>query len=175
MATTEQEALKMNMVSLVPEKERVQARQFLKSIKLGKEIPSIEVRRRKKDGGIIDVWLTTTKLVNDRGLPVAIATTARDITDRKRIEKELTTMTGRLKVLSHRLIEIQEEERTNIARELHDQIGQSLNLVKLLLDRARIAKDKDRQGLFDQAVPLLTELIDRVGTLSLGAAAKNPG
>ena len=70
-------------------------------------------------------------------------------------------------MLSHRLIEIQEEERTNIARELHDQIGQSLNLVKLLLDRARIANDKDRQGLFDQAVPLLTELIDRVGTLSL--------
>jgi two-component system CheB/CheR fusion protein len=164
---TEQEALKMNMVSLVPEKERVQARQFLKSIKLGKEIRSIEVKRRRKDGGIIDVWLTTTKLVNDQGLPVAIATTARDITDRKRIEKELTTMTGRLKALSHRLIEMQEEERTNIARELHDQIGQSLNLIKLLLDRARSAKDKDRQGLFDQAIPLLTELIDRVGTLSL--------
>ena len=77
----------MNMMSLVPEKERVQARQFLKSIKLGKEIPSLEVKRRKKDGGIIDMWLTTTKLVDDQGLPVAIATTARDITDRKRTRK----------------------------------------------------------------------------------------
>jgi signal transduction histidine kinase len=97
-----------------------------------------------------------------------------DITERKRAEeeskraeKELTTMTKRLRVLSHRLIEIQEQERTNVARELHDQIGQSLNLLKLLIDRARIANDEDRQGLYNQAVPLLAELIDRVGTLSL--------
>jgi signal transduction histidine kinase len=76
-------------------------------------------------------------------------------------------MTKRLRVLSHRLIEIQEQERTNVARELHDQIGQSLNLLKLLIDRARIANDEDRQGLYKQAIPLLADLIDRVATLSL--------
>ena len=155
------------MMSMVPEEELVQTQQFLENIKLGKQIPSLEVRRRKKDGGIIDVWLTTTKLVDDRGLPNAIATTARDITERKRAEKELTTLTKRLRVLSHRLIEIQEQERTNVARELHDQIGQSLSLLKLLLDRARIANDEVREGLYNQAVPLLAELIDRVSTLSL--------
>jgi signal transduction histidine kinase len=79
----------------------------------------------------------------------------------------LLTLTKRLRVLSHRLIEIQEEERTNIARELHDQIGQSLNLIKLLIDRAKIANDKDRDNLYSQAGPMLSELIEHVSTLSL--------
>jgi two-component system, chemotaxis family, CheB/CheR fusion protein len=169
---SEEEALSMNIASLVPEEARAQARQLFKSIKQGIEIPSLEVRRLKKDGGIIDVWLTMTKLVDDRGLPNAIATTERDITERKRTEKGMETMTERLRSLSHRLIKIQEKERTNIARELHDQIGQSLNLVKLLIDRAKTADDKDRDKLYSQASPLLAELIDRVSTLSLDLRPK---
>lgn len=162
-----EEALKMNMMSMVPEEDRVKMKRYLENIKLGKQIPSFEVRHRRKDGKIMDMWLTTTRLVDDQGLTNAIATTSRDVTGWKKAEKELTTMTKRLRVLSHRLIEIQEQERTNIARELHDQVGQSLNLLKLLLDRAIIADDEARQGLYNQAVPLLAELIDRVGTLSL--------
>jgi PAS domain S-box-containing protein len=92
--------------------------------------------------------------------------------ERKRAEKELVTLTERLRGLSHRLIEIQEEERTNIARELHDQIGQSLNVIKLLIDRARTANDEHRDKLCSQASPLLAELIDRVSTLSLDLRPK---
>jgi signal transduction histidine kinase len=36
-------------------------------------------------------------------------------------------------VLSHRLVEVQETERRNIARELHDEIGQSLTVMQLNL------------------------------------------
>jgi len=113
-----------------------------------------------------------TKLVDDRGIPNAIATTERDITERKRTEKEMATLNDRLRRLSRRLIEIQEDERTNIARELHDQIGQSLNLIKLLIDRAKSANDGDRDKLYSQASPLLAELIDRVSTLSLDLRPK---
>ena len=81
---SEDEALKMNIEALVPENERSQARGFLKAIKRGEEIVSLEVKRRTKDGRLLDVWLTITKLVDDQGRPVAVATTERDITGHKR-------------------------------------------------------------------------------------------
>lgn len=39
-----------------------------------------------------------------------------------------------LSALSHRLVQIQEEERRWIAQELHDEIGQSLTGLKLTID-----------------------------------------
>jgi PAS domain-containing protein len=52
-------------------------------VKRGQEIASLEVKRRAKDCRIRDVWLTTTRLVDENGRPIAVATTERDITDRK--------------------------------------------------------------------------------------------
>jgi PAS domain S-box-containing protein len=82
---SEDEALQMNIEALVPEDIQSQARGFLEAIKRGEEIVSLELKRRTKDGRLLDVWLTTTKLVDDHGRPVAVATTERDITDRKRV------------------------------------------------------------------------------------------
>jgi len=57
------------------------------------------------------------RVVSDRsGKPVAVVGTVQDITDRKRAEEEL-------RALTRRLVEIQEEERHNVALELHDQVG----------------------------------------------------
>jgi two-component system CheB/CheR fusion protein len=81
---SEDEALKMNIEALVPEDEQSQARSFLEAIKGGEEIVSLEVKRQTKDGRVLDVWLTTTKLVDDHGHPVAVATTERDITEIRR-------------------------------------------------------------------------------------------
>jgi two-component system CheB/CheR fusion protein len=81
---SEDEALKMNIEALVPEDIRSQVRDLLEAIKRGEEIVSLEVKRRTKEGRLLDVWLTTTKLVDDQGRPVAVATTERDITERKR-------------------------------------------------------------------------------------------
>lgn len=44
------------------------------------------MQRKTKDGTALDVWLTITKLVDERGRPVAVATTERDVTVRKRSE-----------------------------------------------------------------------------------------
>ncbi len=47
------------------------------------DVESFETQRKTKDGRILDVWLTVTKLVDVEGKPVAIATTERNITQRK--------------------------------------------------------------------------------------------
>lgn len=81
---SEKEALKMNILSTVPESKRVEMSSFIKGIQKGEFIESFETQRLTKDGRVLDVWLTVTKLADDKGYPVSVATTERDITERKK-------------------------------------------------------------------------------------------
>jgi PAS domain S-box-containing protein len=58
----------------------------------------------------------------------------RDITERKRAEMELNDSRERLRRLSAALQEVREEEKTRIARELHDELGQALTSLKMDLE-----------------------------------------
>ena len=52
------------------------------------------------------------------------------------LEKRVEERTAELRKLSQRLVQLQEIERRNIAHELHDEIGQLLTGLKLLLEMA---------------------------------------
>ncbi len=60
-----------------------------------------------------------------------------DITERKQAEAALNKSRERLRVLSRRLVEVQEEERRVIAGELHDRVGQNLAALNLNLNILR--------------------------------------
>ncbi len=79
---SEAEALSMSIVDTVPKEYQEEARQFLSSLKRGELVPTLETKRKTKDGRIIDVWLTNTKLTDDKGKLTGIATTERDISER---------------------------------------------------------------------------------------------
>ncbi|HET6846022.1 MAG TPA: HD domain-containing phosphohydrolase [Anaerolineales bacterium] len=84
---SEAEALGRNVRELVAEPDREAALALIQKIKEGKVVKSFELRRLTKDGRVLDVWLTTTLLSDESGKPVAIATTERDISERKRAEE----------------------------------------------------------------------------------------
>jgi len=65
----------------------------------------------------------------------------RDITLRKQHEDELTRRQDELRALSAQVLEAREEEKTRIARELHDELGQLLTALKMDLGwiRERLA------------------------------------
>ena len=86
---TEVEALGKNVREIVAEPDREAALRLIQRIKQGEIVKSFELRRVTKDGRILDVWLTTTLLTDEKGKPVAIATTERDISDRNKAETAL--------------------------------------------------------------------------------------
>lgn len=82
------------------------------------------------------------------------------IAERRRAEKELRR-------LSNRLVEVQESERRSIARELHDEIGQLLTGLKLVIEMAPKVSANQLAGQYQQAQMLVNELMRRVRDLSL--------
>lgn len=82
------------------------------------------------------------------------------IAERRRAEDELRR-------LSHRLVEVQESERRNIARELHDEIGQLLTGLKLVIEMvSRLPVEKLGEHCH-KAQALVNELMGHVRDLSL--------
>jgi signal transduction histidine kinase len=76
-------------------------------------------------------------------LLVANASLKREIADRKRTEDEFRRSTDQLRELSARLQSVREEERTHIARVIHDELGQTLTGLKM--DVAWLQRHLDRQ------------------------------
>ncbi len=93
-------------------------------------------------------------------LSAANALLTEQIAERRRAEEELRR-------LSHRLVEVQEQERRTIARELHDEIGQLLTGLKLVIEMASRQHPDDANDYCQQARSLVNDLMGRVRDLSL--------
>jgi PAS domain S-box-containing protein len=81
----------------------------------------------------------------------------RNITERKQAEVKRKESSRKLQVLSRRLVEAQETERRNIARELHDEIGQALTVMQLNLQAMLLSPGTE------VVAPRLNETLDVVG------------
>jgi len=68
---------------------------ILAKIKRGERVEQYETRRRRKDGQVIDVALTVSPVRNAAGRIVGAAKIARDITQRKRAERERVLLLAR--------------------------------------------------------------------------------
>src|SRR6185503_11755728 len=137
-------------------------------------------RHTKKSGEQLDVD-RVGHLVSWRGRPARLVF-IRDITERQRtqlalerLNRELEHSHERLRALSRRLLEVQEEERGRLARDLHDDIGQALTALKIQLEsvprearsEARSEADLALRSRIDECVETTRHTIERVRQLSL--------
>ena len=76
-----------------------------------------------------DRWFENRIFPSDDGISIYF----QEITERKRAQAQIALVNQRLQALSARLLRVQEEERRTLARELHDEIGQSLTALKITL------------------------------------------
>jgi len=86
---------------------------------------AVEYPCRRKDGAEIECMISAAR-IGERLEHQSIVITFENITYRKQFEKEIALSRGRLRDLSMHLQTVREKERTRIARELHDELGQLL-------------------------------------------------
>lgn len=84
-----------------------------------------------------------------------------EIAERKRVEEELRKSLGQLRALAARIQVVREEERTMIAREMHDELGQACTAIKMDLASIR-RKTTPRQNQVRDRVDSSIELVDRM-------------
>lgn len=83
-----------------------------------------------------------------------------------------------LRNLSHQLVRVQEEERKRISRELHDEVGQMLTALRLLLNREATPEQvEEARHLTEQSLKTVREIAMRLrpsmlDDLGLGAAVE---
>lgn len=80
---------------------------------------------RRKDGTDIECMVSVSGIGSTQAGRNIVAT-YEDITQRKRAERKLEESRMQLRQLSEHLQSVREKERTHIARELHDELGQLL-------------------------------------------------
>ena len=117
-----------------------------------------------ENGEIIWVQVSVAPLALPDASAVVIT---QDITERKRAAKDLEDANYQLRVLSRQLFHIQEEERRHLARELHDEIGQTLTAAKINLKIIAPDVPAKVSGRLDDSVQLLDRLLRQVRELSL--------
>ena len=161
---TASEAVGQHISLIIPVNRRDEETVIIERIKQGERIEHFDTVRVRKDKTPFDISLTISPVRDASGKIVGASKIARDITQRKRIERELRESEERyrtladaldtqvqfrtqelerrnsdLRDLSGRLLESQDVERRHIARELHDSAGQTLAALGMQL--ARISED----------------------------------
>lgn len=115
-----------------------------------------EIRNRAKDGTYYWVDTTIIPFINDKGKPYQYLAIRYEITKRKQVEQELQKMMTTI-------IDVQEEERKRLSRNLHDGIGQ--NLYSHLITINRLLSEMEHPLLYQMQMEA-TQLIEEIRDIS---------
>ncbi|HEV8234252.1 MAG TPA: histidine kinase [Gemmatimonadaceae bacterium] len=114
-----------------------------------------ETDERRMDGTPVRIEGHYLCVYDEQGRITGHLGIQRDITDRYLAAAEIAQSREELRALAARLESVREEERTRIARELHDELGQALTGLKL--DLAWMERRLNRHSQ--------SELVDRCGSV----------
>jgi PAS domain S-box-containing protein len=176
---TPEEAIGRPITIIIPPELHSQETEILNRLRAGERIEHFETVRQTKSGQRRFVSLTISPVRDAEGRIVGASKIGRDITARKRIEQFLKEVE-----LSGRLLQIQDEERRRVARELHDGVGQllaalSMNISAVAREKTKLSpaaarRVEDNCSLIEQAIAeirtlshlLHPPLLDEVGLKS---------
>lgn len=130
-------------------------RDLWKTISSGK-VWKGEIRNKAKDHTYYWVDTTIVPFLDKKGKPYQYLAIRNEVTARKHAEEELQRMMSKL-------IGIQEEERKNISRELHDGIGQNLYSLLIMINRLRANSNPE---IIEQIETEISNIIEEIRQIS---------
>jgi len=161
---------RLKWIDLVVSEDLSQFREvFLSGLRTSKSFMR-EYRIKKKDGGILWIQDRGQIICNVDGRIEYISGVFFDVTESQRARMAMQESEQRLRFLTTQLLTAQERERKRISMELHDELGQSLTVLKLQVRAIERNLREDLQPeLKQESLELLRYLdgiIDNVRRLS---------
>jgi|KBSSwiStaDraftv2_1062776.scaffolds.fasta_scaffold21427_4 PAS domain S-box-containing protein len=128
--------------------------------------PSVVILRwLHPDGRIVHAEHRRVPVYDDAGQLVAIEGIARDVTEFVEAQRRLRESEEQLRQLAARLHDAREAERAQVARELHDELGQTLTALKLDIGRMAQVLPVERMS-----PPVVDRLQSLIGLSDIGLA-----
>jgi len=122
------------------------------------------LQHKKKNGQVIFVDMAW-HWISYKSHP-AVLVLANDVTERIQLEKELNEQrVNRQRQITEAVIEAQEKERTEIGKELHDNVNQILGASNLYINTAMTDEDM-RQELLERSTELVSKAINEIRKIS---------
>jgi len=174
------------MEVMVPPDSEEHAEEIMSLLRAGQSWTG-EFKVKRRDGTCLTAMVTDSPVLDHSGLLVGIIGISHDLSARKRAEEahrkaqdELETRVARrteelnsanesLRQLSARLLQLQDEERRRIARELHDSVGQLLAAVSMNNDLVNAESRKlspSAAKAVSQNLVMVNEIVGQIRTIS---------
>jgi PAS domain S-box-containing protein len=152
-----EEMIGKHISMLIPEDRRDEEPRILEKIGRGESVDHYETVRRRKDGKLIDISVTISPIRDAEGKSIEASKVARDITERKQLEKEI--------------VEISNREQQRIGQDLHDGLCQELAGIELMcqvLEQKLAAKSKPESNQVEEIAQHIRDAISHTRTLARG-------
>ncbi len=125
----------------------------------GEDHVECDSEKVRSDGVKIPCIVSATPFRGVDGQLIGIVEDFKDISERKETEQALVQSHERLRDLTSHLQVVREEERTLIAREIHDELGQALTALKMDVHWLRQRLPADKNLMIDKT-NVMSRLID---------------
>ncbi len=137
-----------------------------------------ELRILRPDGHVRNIFQSVEVSQDSEGKTQKVFGTIQDVTDFKRIERELWEKEEQLRALARHLQNAREEQSAYIAREMHDDLGQSLTSMEMMLTflEQDLKEEKlNKKELFDTVKDMRNVLNSTVIKVRQLSAELKPG
>ena len=132
---------------------------------------TLEALNYRKDGSPFWSLISIEPVLDAEGNVLEYFSIRKDITERKRLEQQLEQQR---QLMTAAVIAAQEKERSDMSRELHDNVNQVLTTVKLYQELA-LSGFGDRDELARKSMRLLQESINEIRSISKRLSAPSLG
>ena len=135
---------------LVPDELSDERSDLVKRVLAGDAVRSLETRRQRRDGSLVDVLVSISPIRDSGGKIVGAATIAQDISTRKRVEAERERLVHELGAQNERLRELdrlKDEFVALVSHELRTPLTSIRGYLELVLEEEGALTDEQRQFL----------------------------
>jgi PAS domain S-box-containing protein len=120
------------------------------------------------------VWTNGRVLFGGDGTPRRMLGATLDSTERRQAEEALRGSHEQLRQLAHRLDEVREEELTRVSREIHDELGHALTVLRLDLGWLAPRVRRNREPVPGKVAGMLSVVDDTIDSVRRIAARLRP-